>query len=73
MDVISDIAQLPFATETFDVVLCTEVLEHVPEPTRAVKEMVRVLRGGSSTFRSPPIWLASRAVSLLWRFYTLLV
>jgi SAM-dependent methyltransferase len=35
---------LPFADETFDLVLCTEVLEHLPQPHLALKEMQRVTR-----------------------------
>jgi len=33
---------LPFADGTFDVVLCTEVLEHTPEPTVVLRELLRV-------------------------------
>ena len=33
---------LPFADDAFDLVLCLEVLEHVPEPERAVRELARV-------------------------------
>ncbi|MGN0366667.1 MAG: class I SAM-dependent methyltransferase [Suilimivivens sp.] len=37
-----DIYQLPFCDNTFDIVLCTEVLEHLNEPERALSEMARV-------------------------------
>ena len=43
VDVISDIVRMPFACESFDAVLCTEVLEHVYDPIAALKELVRVL------------------------------
>ncbi len=33
---------LPFDDGAFDVVLCTEVLEHVPDPRRVIAELVRV-------------------------------
>jgi SAM-dependent methyltransferase len=36
--------RLPFADATFDRVLCSEVLEHVPEPARAAGELARVLK-----------------------------
>ena len=37
---------LPFPDEIFDVVTCLEALEFLPSPTRALHEMVRVLRPG---------------------------
>lgn len=36
---------LPLATESVDLVLCTEVLEHIPQPQRALSELLRVSRG----------------------------
>ncbi len=36
---------LPFASGSVDLVLCTEVLEHIPQPEEAMKELVRVSRG----------------------------
>ncbi|MCD4737696.1 MAG: class I SAM-dependent methyltransferase [Anaerolineae bacterium] len=40
-----NITALPFATEQFDLVLCTEVLEHLPEPLLGLRELRRVTRG----------------------------
>jgi SAM-dependent methyltransferase len=37
---------IPFADQSFDALLCTEVLEHVFDPTKLVREMHRVLRPG---------------------------
>lgn len=39
-----DIAKLPYEDEQFDVVLCSETLEHVPEIERPVAELLRVSR-----------------------------
>jgi SAM-dependent methyltransferase len=39
--------RLPFSSETFDVILSHEVLEHVVDDRQAVREMVRVLRPGA--------------------------
>jgi ubiquinone/menaquinone biosynthesis C-methylase UbiE len=39
-----DVELLPFADQAFDGVTMLEVLEHVPEPDRAVAEIVRVAR-----------------------------
>ena len=39
-----DAQRLPFQDGSFERVLCSEVLEHVPSPERAAAELVRVLR-----------------------------
>lgn len=46
IDVRCDITDMPFQDGEFDIVMCTEVLEHVKDPQAAVKELVRVLRPG---------------------------
>lgn len=45
-DLIADAHSLPFRNESFDCILCTEVLEHLKEPHKAKNEMNRVLRDG---------------------------
>jgi len=44
IDVRLDVSGLPFKDEAFDVVLFTEVIEHVHESTRAISEIRRVLK-----------------------------
>jgi SAM-dependent methyltransferase len=46
--VVGDARRLPVRDAAFDVVLCTEMLEHVPEPQQAVDEMWRVLKPGGT-------------------------
>lgn len=54
IDIISDILSIPVPNEQFDVVLCTEVLEHVPDPIGAINEMNRILKkGGVMIITSP--------------------
>ncbi len=49
--------RLPFAAGSFDSVLCTQVLEHVPEPWRVLEEIARVLRpGGKLLLSAPQAW-----------------
>ncbi len=45
---VGDAVALPFADETFDVIVSTGVLEYVPSIERALAELVRVLRPGGS-------------------------
>jgi SAM-dependent methyltransferase len=40
----ASLAALPFASETFDLVICKHVLEHLAEPESAFRELGRVLR-----------------------------
>ena len=46
VDVVADAADLPFENESFDVVVCSEVLEHVATPRSVLEESYRVLRPG---------------------------
>lgn len=44
IDLVSDITQIPAEDNSFDAVLCSEVLEHVPNPVQSLKEMYRLLK-----------------------------
>ncbi len=53
-DVRADICHLPFDNNSFDVVLCNHVLEHIPEDGRAMQELYRIMRpGGWGIFQVP--------------------
>ncbi|MBK5233910.1 MAG: class I SAM-dependent methyltransferase [Thermoleophilia bacterium] len=52
VDKIGVAEDLPFEDAAFDVVLCTQVLEHVDEPATALAEIRRVLAPGGVTFVS---------------------
>lgn len=52
---VSDATAIPVANESFDAVLCTEVLEHVPEPIRVVNELHRILRPGGVLLLTAPL------------------
>jgi len=43
-DLVGDICAIPEPDESFDAILCTEVLEHVPDPVKAVTELNRLLK-----------------------------
>ena len=55
LDYESDILTIPVPDGSFDVVLCTEVLEHVPEPILAVKEMARILKREGRLLLTAPL------------------
>jgi ubiquinone/menaquinone biosynthesis C-methylase UbiE len=44
IDIESDIINIPEKDRSFDAILCTEVLEHIPEPVKALKEFSRLLK-----------------------------
>ena len=50
----ADICDLPFEENSFDVILCNHVLEHIPNDTKAMQELFRVLRpNGWGIFQIP--------------------
>ena len=53
-DVTANIINLPFNDNSFDVIFCNHVLEHVQDDTRAMKELFRVMKkGGMGIFQVP--------------------
>ncbi len=53
-DVKADICNLPFADNQYDVILCNHVLEHIPDDTKAMKELLRVLKPGGMAILQIP-------------------
>jgi SAM-dependent methyltransferase len=53
-DVVTD-EFLPFADDSFDLVLCLEAFHYVPDPAEGVSEIRRVLRPGGTTIISVPL------------------
>jgi SAM-dependent methyltransferase len=51
-DVHGAVEELPLEDGAFDVVLCTQVLEHVDDPARAVRELLRVTAPGGRVLAS---------------------
>jgi SAM-dependent methyltransferase len=54
-DVIMDVENITFPDNTFDVVLCNHVLEHVPDDKKAMSEIFRVLKPGGWAMLQVPI------------------
>ena len=51
-----DATRLPFPDDTFDVVITSEVLEHIQDDVSAISEMVRVLQPGGRFAATVPAW-----------------
>jgi ubiquinone/menaquinone biosynthesis C-methylase UbiE len=54
LDYNCDIISIPVSDSSFDIVLLTEVLEHLPEPLPALKELNRVLKKGGYLYLTVP-------------------
>lgn len=53
-DVKADICNLPFEDNSYDFIFCNHVLEHIPDDTKAMQELYRVLApGGIGIFQIP--------------------
>ena len=55
-----DATRLPFANNSFDRVITSEVLEHIPDDTGAIAEFVRVLKPGGTFAATVPTWLPEK-------------
>lgn len=55
LDVISDINNIPLPDEFADVIICTEVFEHIPYPLLALKEINRLLKTNGLLILTAPL------------------
>ncbi len=53
-DVKADICNLPFDDNSYDIILCNHVLEHIPDDTKAMQELFRVLKPGGMAILQIP-------------------
>ena len=53
-DVKADICNLPFENNSYDIILCNHVLEHIPDDTKAMQELYRVLKPGGMAILQIP-------------------
>jgi SAM-dependent methyltransferase len=50
-----DVVSMPYPDASFDLVICSHVLEHVPDDRRAIGELYRVLRPGRTAIVVVPV------------------
>lgn len=62
--IVADAETLPIASASFDTVLCSELLEHVPRPQHVLGEIARVLRPRGHLILSTPSDSTFRALAL---------
>jgi SAM-dependent methyltransferase len=55
VSVVGDVTALPFSPDSFDLVVCSHVLEHVVDDATALREFFRVLRPGGSAVLPHPV------------------
>jgi 2-polyprenyl-3-methyl-5-hydroxy-6-metoxy-1,4-benzoquinol methylase len=64
-----DITNLPFTANSFDKIICSEVLEHVPDDIKGIRELVRVLKDNGTIAVSVPSYLTETICWKLCRDY----
>ncbi len=64
-----DITRLPFPDASFDLLICSEVMEHIPADTAAARELMRVLKPGGSMVVSVPRFFPEKICWKLSRQY----
>ena len=57
-DYVCDLVDIPVADARFDHVICTQVLEHLPDPGRVLAELQRVLKPGGTLWLTAPLFYA---------------
>ncbi len=55
-DIFGDAMNIPFADNSVDTIVCTEVLEHLPNPEKAIAEFARILRPGGVIITTAPFF-----------------
>lgn len=56
LDYVCNLTAIPVEDGRFDAIFCNQVLEHLPEPGRALTEMLRVLKPGGRMLLSAPLY-----------------
>ena len=69
VDAVSRGENIPFASGVFDLVVCTQMLQYVPDPGAVIAEIHRLLKPGGYLFLSAPAIALRDADEECWRFF----
>ena len=67
---ISDLAKIPVKPDSYDLVLCSQTLEHVPDPKLLLAELHRVLKPGGKLWLSVPLFYEEHEIPYDYYRYT---
>ena len=68
--IVADAEHLPFRDGSFDKVMCTEVLEHIPDDKEGIRELYRVAKqGGDIAVSVPRYWPERVFWTLSWEYW----
>jgi SAM-dependent methyltransferase len=70
LDYTCRLEELPMADGTYDLVLCNQVLEHIPEPLMVLKEIRRVLKPDGQAWLSAPLFYEEHEIPYDFHRYT---
>lgn len=69
-EILADAKKLPFGNNSFDIALLIQVLEHVNDPDKVIKEAARVLKPGGVLIISIPFFYPLHDMPYDWGRYT---
>ena len=64
--VVGDAENLPFKSDSFDIIICTDVLEHLLNPKQSLQELHRVMKSGAKLIGTVP------SKNIIWKYRKLL-
>ncbi len=67
---VCDLRHIPVEDERYDLVLCTQVLEHLPYPDLVLNEIMRVLKPGKALWISAPLFYEEHQIPYDYYRYT---
>lgn len=67
---VCDLSEIPVPNESYDLVLLTQVLEHLPDPEKVLHELNRVLRPGGELWLSTPLYYEEHEIPYDFYRYT---